>query len=120
MKKILEKIKQKIKSKSTMESYAEKVGVRRATLSDFLHQKVDIRVTTLNKIIEPLGLDIMEKLPGKLIHVESVHYKEKKYKEGEKFSKGNKIVFCFGCTKTTYQAILLKNTATEELELKIL
>jgi len=35
---------------------AEKAGIRKATLSNFLHGKVDIRVSTLEKILKALEL----------------------------------------------------------------
>ncbi len=54
-------IKNKILKKTTLASFAEENKIRKATLSDFLNGKRDIRVSTFLKIIKPLGIVIKEK-----------------------------------------------------------
>ena len=58
---MLKKIHKRILNKyGSVSGFAEEVGVRQATLSEFLSGKRDIRVSTLKSIIEPLGMDLME------------------------------------------------------------
>jgi predicted transcriptional regulator len=53
-------IKKKILNDSTLASFADEHGIRRATLSDFLNGKRDIRVSTLKRIIAPLKIVIID------------------------------------------------------------
>lgn len=54
-------IKNKILKKTTLAAFADAHNIRKATLSDFLNGKRDIRVSTFLKIIKPLGIVIKEK-----------------------------------------------------------
>jgi predicted transcriptional regulator len=53
-------IKKKILNETTLASFADEHGIRRATLSDFLNGKRDIRVSTLKRIIAPLKIVVID------------------------------------------------------------
>jgi predicted transcriptional regulator len=53
-------IKRKILSETTLAKFAEKHNIRKATLSDFLNGKRDIRVSTLKRIIAPLRIVVID------------------------------------------------------------
>ena len=108
MKKKLKEIKDKILKETTISLFADDIGIRQATLSNFLNGKVGVQLPTLMKIIEPVGMDILEKMPDNFIEVECVFLDDKKLKKGQKY-KGKDIVLCFGTAETTYQGILMKD-----------
>ncbi len=56
-----ELIKRKILNETTLASFADAHNIRKATLSDFLNGKRDIRVSTFLRIIKPLGIVVKEK-----------------------------------------------------------
>lgn len=56
-----ELIKKKILNETTLAQFADSNNIRRATLSDFLNGKRDIRVSTFLRIIKPLGIVVVEK-----------------------------------------------------------
>lgn len=49
-------IKEEIKKKMTLNEFAKKHNIRPSTLSDFLNDKRDIRLSTFLKIIRPLDI----------------------------------------------------------------
>lgn len=53
-------IKNKILDQTTLASFADEHGIRKATLSDFLNGKRDIRVSTLKRIIGPLRIVVID------------------------------------------------------------
>ena len=53
-------IKRKILSETTLAQFADENDIRKATLSDFLNGKRDIRVSTLKRIIGPLRIVIVD------------------------------------------------------------
>jgi predicted transcriptional regulator len=53
-------IKNKILNKSTLAVFADDHKIRKATLSDFLNGKRDIRVSTLKRIIAPLKIVVVD------------------------------------------------------------
>ena len=58
---MLELIKKKILKNNTLGGFADENNIRRATLSDFLNGKRDIRLSTFLLIIKPLEIVIKEK-----------------------------------------------------------
>jgi hypothetical protein len=102
------KIKEKIKQKTKVSLFADDIGIRQATLYNFLNQKIDIKLPTLMRIIEPLGMSILENMPDNFIEVDAVYLKGKAIKKGQKFKK-KEVVICFGNSDTTYQGMLLKD-----------
>ena len=79
--------------------------IRQATVSDLLNDRKSVTLTTFQKIIKPLGIDIMKTLPEKFIQVDTVYWKGETYHKGCVFD-GQKIVACLGCAENSYQAIL--------------
>ena len=114
---MLKKIKTKIKEISPVSNYSTKIGMTNSNLYNFLNDKLDIRVSTLNKIIKPLDMAVLENLPDKFEEVESVSIDDKKYKKGNNFQ-GKKILFCFSSGDTSHQGVLLKDTDAK-IELKV-
>ena len=55
-----ELIKKKIQDETTLAQFADDHGIRKATLSDFLNGKRDIRVSTLMRIIKPLRIVVID------------------------------------------------------------
>ena len=53
-------IKKKILDDTTLAQFAEDHKIRKATLSDFLNGKRDIRVSTLKRIIGPLKIVVVD------------------------------------------------------------
>tara|TARA_R110002020_G_scaffold119379_5_gene272454 strand:- start:473 stop:658 length:186 start_codon:yes stop_codon:yes gene_type:complete len=53
-------IKKKILNESTLAEFAEQNNIRKATLSDFLNGKRDIRVSTLKRILAPLRFVVID------------------------------------------------------------
>ena len=104
---MLKDLRKKIKAKGTLQEYATDIGIRRATLSEFLSGKTDIRLSTLQKIVEPLGIDVFDKIPSNLTEVQTVFLEGGSYKKGQEY-KGKEIVLCFGSASTSHQAFLLK------------
>lgn len=114
---MLKRIRSKIKEISAIHHYAEKVDMTSSNLYNFLNGKLDVRVSTLIKIIKPLGMDILESLPDQLEEVATVVVKGKTYKKSEKY-KGLEILLCFGSGSTSHQCILVK-AENGKMELKI-
>lgn len=110
-------IKRKIKARGTQKLFAKEIGMRQATLSDFLKGKADVKLSTFTKIIDHSGLEIAEKRPNVLITVQSVILDGKTYKAGDLY-KGGVITLCFGSTGTSYQGIV-KTGYGNKLELII-
>jgi hypothetical protein len=107
MEAITTKIKERIKQKTKVSLFADDIGIRQATLYDFLNQKIDIKLPTLMRIIEPLNMNILENMPDTFIEVDAVYLGNKTIKKGQTYKK-KEVVVCFGNTDTTYQGILLK------------
>ena len=108
MENVIIRIKSNIEKKMKLSMFADDIGIRQATLYDFLNQKIDIKLPTLMRIIEPLGMNILEEMPDNFIEVQSVYLKGKAYKKGKKY-KGKEVILCFGNPDTTYEGILLKD-----------
>ena len=53
-------IKKKILNETTLAQFADDHKIRKATLSDFLNGKRDIRVSTLKRIIAPLRIVVVD------------------------------------------------------------
>lgn len=108
MKKTLTKIKDKILAKTKLSLFADDIGIRRATLYDFLNEKIDVKLPTLMRIIEPLNMGIIEQLPEEFIEVQTVYLNGKTFKKGDKY-KRKKVLFCFGTKGSSYQGMLLES-----------
>lgn len=113
---MLELIKSAIKTVGTQTTFAKSIGIRQATLSEFLSGG-DIKLSTLTKIMDKAGLEIASKEPNQLMERKYVIISGIKYHVGEFTSSDVEIVYCFGSTHTTKQGVILRNTQTEELEL---
>ena len=59
--KLRKKLKEKIKEQSSVNAYADKHKIRRASLTDYLNGKKDVTTRLFFKIIKPLNMDITEK-----------------------------------------------------------
>jgi len=112
----LQKIRKRIKKTKTLKEFAQDIGLREATLYDFLNGKLNINMSTLEKIIEPLGMDVLDKLPDTLVEVQAVSDDGQKIKKGNKY-KGKKVALCFGTVGTTHQALILEGEGGMELAL---
>jgi hypothetical protein len=108
MKNLQKKIRDKINSLSTVGRFAADIKVRKATLYDFLNDKIEIKLPTLMKIIKPLGMSIQEDLPDRFRVVECVYVDGKTYKKTGIY-KGKKIIFCFGTCETSHQGMVLQD-----------
>ena len=118
---MLSTIKAAIKKHSNNNAeFAKEVGIREATLSEFLNEKVNINFDTLSKIMKGANLEIAEKKPNILIELDFVIIKGEKYKIHDYYDKKRKIIFCFGSSSTTYQGIIVKKLVDSKLELIIL
>ena len=111
-------IKAAIKRLGNQKSFADSIGIRQATLSEFL-SGADIRVSTLKKIMEKAGLEIASSEPNQLMQREFVIIDGNRFHVGEFTSDKLQVEFCFGSTHTTKQGVILKNIDTNKLELII-
>jgi len=108
MENLVTRVKDRILKKTKLSLFADDIGIRQATLYDFLNQKTEIKLPTLMRIIEPLGMNVLEEMPDNFVEVQAVYLKGKTFKKGKKY-KRKEIVFCFGNTNTSYQGMLLKD-----------
>jgi hypothetical protein len=58
-------IREKIEQTTTVGQFADSIGMRRATLYNFLNERQDVHVATLERIIEPLDMVVEEALPAR-------------------------------------------------------
>ena len=107
MESLTSRIKSKIRKKMSVSLFADDIGIRQATLYDFLNEKIEVKLPTLIKIIEPLGMGIVEKMPDNFMPIDTVYLDGKTFKKGNKY-KRKEIVLCFGNPDTSYQGMLLK------------
>lgn len=114
MKNLKKLIRKKIDELGSVQDFADMIKMRRASLYDFLNTDADIKLTSLRKIIDKIGFDILERLPDKLILIDCVYINKKKYKEGDEY-KGNQILLCFGSSSTSHQAFIINTNEGMEL-----
>ena len=60
-----QELKKKIKEIGSVNGYADEHKIRRASLHDYLNNKKDITTRLFFKIIEPLGMGVIELKKGK-------------------------------------------------------
>ena len=112
LKKLKATIEQKIVEKSTIHGFAQSIGLRHATLYDFLHKSVGINITTLLKIISPLKLKLklqdLNDFDVQLIEVQAIWIEKKKFKKGDKYQE-MEVLMCFGDAGSGQQGMLLKD-----------
>lgn len=114
---MLELVKSAIKKLGGQAQFAKEANIsRQATISEFLNGK-DIRLSTLNKIMDAAGLEISSKEPNQLMQRKYVIIAGTKYHQGDYMDNDVQVAYCFGGTHTSKQGVILKNTQTEELEL---
>ena len=63
------KIKAKIKENGTVNGFADKHKIRRASLHDYLNGKKDLTTKVLLRVLKPLKMDITAKYPDKMERV---------------------------------------------------
>lgn len=98
-------------------SFSNEIGVRQATVSDWLNEKKGITTPTLFKILEPLGFGVNDILGQTFTEVETVYVNGRALCSGSVY-KGRKVEFCLGISSGSYQALVFKNDK-EEMEIKI-
>lgn len=111
MEKLIKTIREKIKQRSNPKAYAEEIGIRTSTMYNFLNQKAGVNVNTFFKIIEPLGLKVINE--GTMIKVQSVWIGKTKYQVGD-FYESKEVLFCFGDASSSVQYMLLKSEKEEK------
>ena len=102
-------IRDKIISLGGIVEFSKKHKIRQASLSDFLNGKTGILFDSFEKILD---LELCEKLPGKIIKVETIYVAGITYGKGMDFH-GNKIVECLGCQGSSHQFFVFKNSKGE-------
>jgi len=108
MQKTLNRIRSVIKRTCTIDVFADKINISRTTMYNFLNNQTDIQFNTLEKIIKPLGMDILEGLPDNLKEVDSIMIDGRHKKKDEKHN-GKVVVLCFKSSSTAHQGLLLKD-----------
>lgn len=101
-------LRSKISKIDNVHTFADKVGVRRAALYNFLNDKCDLHLSSFLKIIEPLDIEIQEKIPTKIYEVGSIIIDGKSYKKGDKLKHGE-VILCFASEGTSHQFAVLNN-----------
>lgn len=101
-------LRSKINDIDSVSNFADRVGVRRAALYNFLNDKCDLHLSSFLKIIEPLDVEIQEKIPQKIYEVGSVLIDGKSYKKGDKLN-GSEVILCFASEGTSHQFAVLNN-----------
>ena len=101
---MLKKLRNKLKSISTAQKeIAVKAGLREATISDFLREKIALNGDTIDKLLKSNNINIF--FDSKLIETQFVIINKKKYKVSD-FYKGTQILLCFGAADSCTQAIV--------------
>lgn len=116
---MLERFKAAIKRFGTQKKFCEDIGIREATLSEFLGGG-DIRFSTLKKIMEKAGFEISSSEPNQLMPRDYIIIDGDRFHVGDFTQDKLQVEFCFGSTHTSKQGAVLKNVETKEVELIIL
>lgn len=97
--------------------FSNEIGVRQATVSDWLNLKKGVTTTTLFKILEPLGFGINDIVGQKFTQVDTVYVNGRAISKGGVY-KGRKVDMCLGIASGSYQALAFKND-NGEMEIRI-
>lgn len=106
MSKTLDRIRGVIKKNYNIVVFADKINISATTLFNFLNDRVNIQYDTLQKIIQPLGMDILENIPDSLRECKSIMIEGRHKKVGE-FIDGKQITMCFESTSSSHQGLIL-------------
>ena len=117
MKKTLNRIREKIKKEMSPKDYADKIGISRTTLYNFLNGQSNIKFDGLEKIIKPIGMDILEGLPPNLKEIGHIQYGDVHLKVGEYYEE-KKVLLCFGSASSSHQMVVFES-ADGEKEIKV-
>lgn len=111
-----ERIKAKIKTMGNVGEFADKHGIRRATLYDYLNGKHSVGSDILSKIIEGAKMSIGEELPERFVQFETVTIDGIRYEKND-VGGDVKVHLCFGSTSTEHKGVLLEDLKNNELML---
>ena len=100
-------IKEKIKKQSNLRDFADAHGIHRATLYDFLNGKKDITLSTFLKLVEPLDIDICDKLPDGLIKVDNISFDGIELSKGMTYKDGV-VLALFDSDNTSHKFALIE------------
>lgn len=115
MKKTLDRIRAKIKEKTNPSLYADDIGMSRTTLFNFLNGQSNIKFDGLEKIIKPIGMDILESLPDNLKEIDHIMYDGMKLEKGSIYEDKD-VLFCFGSASSSHQMVILGDGNKKEIK----